>query len=239
MPWRTCSRRGPAVRAASVTIGRIGAPEHGLGFWIALWALVIAAEFAALVPVIWPDEEQRRDRAGDLPADRRIVRGVRAHRLAQAARQPQRHAHDRGGRGLLPVGDHRPVRPAARADRVDPGAGAVGAVLRGAGADAADGRPARVARRLAAGGRLRAGAAGSCSSSGCSSSSRTATCWPRSRTRTSPTRSTRASARSPASPASRSRSSSPCDGGRRRGRAGAPCCRASRAASRCCSSPPC
>ena len=32
-------------------------PEHGLGFWFALWAVVIAAEFAALVPVIWPDEE--------------------------------------------------------------------------------------------------------------------------------------------------------------------------------------
>ena len=40
------------------TIGHIGAPERSLGFWIALWALVIAAEFAALVPVIWPDEEQ-------------------------------------------------------------------------------------------------------------------------------------------------------------------------------------
>ena len=39
------------------TIGRIGGPEHGLGFWFALWAVVIAAEFAALVPVIWPDEE--------------------------------------------------------------------------------------------------------------------------------------------------------------------------------------
>jgi signal transduction histidine kinase len=46
----------PRTRGAQ-TIGRIGAPERGLGFWLALWALVIAAEFAALVPVIWPDEE--------------------------------------------------------------------------------------------------------------------------------------------------------------------------------------
>ena len=38
------------------TIGRLGGPEHGLGFWFALWAVVIAAEFGALVPVIWPDE---------------------------------------------------------------------------------------------------------------------------------------------------------------------------------------
>jgi signal transduction histidine kinase len=42
---------------AAQTIGHIGAPERGLGFWIALWALVIAAEFAALVPVIWPGED--------------------------------------------------------------------------------------------------------------------------------------------------------------------------------------
>ena len=42
----------------ALTIGRFGAAEHGLGFWITLWALVLAAEFAALVPVIWPDEEQ-------------------------------------------------------------------------------------------------------------------------------------------------------------------------------------
>ena len=46
------ARGDPDDRAAS------RAPERGLGFWLALWALVIAAEFAALVPVIWPGEEQ-------------------------------------------------------------------------------------------------------------------------------------------------------------------------------------
>jgi signal transduction histidine kinase len=39
------------------TVRRVGAPEHGLGFWMALWALVVAAEFAALIPVIWPGDE--------------------------------------------------------------------------------------------------------------------------------------------------------------------------------------
>ena len=98
----------------------------------------------------------RRDGAGDLPADRRIVRGVRADRVAPAARQPQRAADGRGRCRLLRLGHHRPVRPAARADRGDRPAGALGAVLRRAAADAADRRTARVARRLAAGGRLRA-----------------------------------------------------------------------------------
>ncbi len=38
-------------------MGRFAAPERGLAFWLALWALAIAAEFGALVPVIWPGEE--------------------------------------------------------------------------------------------------------------------------------------------------------------------------------------
>ncbi len=156
MSLRTHSRRGPA-RGAPRRSGASAVPSTA-------WVLVRALgsrhrrRVRRARPGHLAGRGARRDRAGHLPADRRIVRGVRAHRLAQAARQPQRPAHDRGGRGLLPVGDHRPVPPAARADRVDPGAGAVGAVLRGAGADAADGRPARVARGLAAGGRVRAGA---------------------------------------------------------------------------------
>ena len=63
--------------------------------------------------------------------------------------------------------------------------------------------------------------------SGCCSTSRRAICSPSSRTPASPTPSTRASARWPAWPRSRSRSWSPCAGGRRRGRDGARCCRAS------------
>jgi signal transduction histidine kinase len=43
---------------ARPTMGRFAAPVRGPAFWLALWALVIGAEFAALVPVIWPDEEQ-------------------------------------------------------------------------------------------------------------------------------------------------------------------------------------
>jgi signal transduction histidine kinase len=37
---------------------RLGTPRRGPLFWPALWALVAAAEFAALVPVIWPGEER-------------------------------------------------------------------------------------------------------------------------------------------------------------------------------------
>src|SRR4029450_7822025 len=48
----------PRDARGAQTIGRIGAPGGGPAFWIALWVLVIAAEFAALIPVIWPDEEQ-------------------------------------------------------------------------------------------------------------------------------------------------------------------------------------
>ena len=43
---------------ARPTMGRFAAPVRGPAFWLALWALVIAAEFGALVPVIFPGEEQ-------------------------------------------------------------------------------------------------------------------------------------------------------------------------------------
>ena len=35
------------------TTRRFAGTEHGLGFWIALWAVVVAAEFAVLVPVLF------------------------------------------------------------------------------------------------------------------------------------------------------------------------------------------
>jgi hypothetical protein len=38
---------------ATPTFGRFAAPERGLPFWLALWALAIAAEFGALAPVIF------------------------------------------------------------------------------------------------------------------------------------------------------------------------------------------
>ncbi len=37
---------------------RFAAPARRLGFWLALWAAAIAAEFGALVPVIFPAEER-------------------------------------------------------------------------------------------------------------------------------------------------------------------------------------
>jgi signal transduction histidine kinase len=53
-PFATSSDDAQGARA----MGRFAAPERRLGFWLALWALVIAAEFGALVPVIFPGEEQ-------------------------------------------------------------------------------------------------------------------------------------------------------------------------------------
>ena len=65
-------------------MGRFAAPQRRLGFWLALWAAVIAAEFGALVPVIFQGGERVRP-SGGLPPDGRLVRGVRAHRVAPAA----------------------------------------------------------------------------------------------------------------------------------------------------------
>ena len=220
-------------------MGRFAAPERGLAFWLALWALVIAAEFGALVPVIWPGRGARRDGAGDLPADRRILRGVRADRLAPAARQPQRPADGRGRCRLLRLGHHRPVRPAARADRGDPPAGALGALLRRAAADAADRRTARVARRLAAGGRLRAGSVGPAGGlaavlrAGRQPAGRLPERRHRRRRRQGP-----ALAGRPRLRRGRGRGRPAMEGGVA-DRAGGRCCRASPAASRCCSSPRC
>ena len=50
-PVATTSGDAPAMR-------RFAAPERRLGFWLALWAVAIAAEFGALVPVIFPGEER-------------------------------------------------------------------------------------------------------------------------------------------------------------------------------------
>jgi signal transduction histidine kinase len=47
------SRDARSTRAAR----RFAVPERGLGFWLTLWALAVAAEFGALVPVLFPGEE--------------------------------------------------------------------------------------------------------------------------------------------------------------------------------------
>ena len=49
--------RPPPRSDGAGAMGRFAAPERRLGFWLALWAAVIAAEFGALVPVIFPGEE--------------------------------------------------------------------------------------------------------------------------------------------------------------------------------------
>jgi signal transduction histidine kinase len=47
----------PVAARDTRVIGRFAAPERPLGFWLALWGAAIAAEFGALVPVIFPGEE--------------------------------------------------------------------------------------------------------------------------------------------------------------------------------------
>ena len=44
----------PVGRAA--LLSRFGAKERGAGFWVALWVLVVAAEFVALIPVLFTDD---------------------------------------------------------------------------------------------------------------------------------------------------------------------------------------
>ena len=84
---------------------RFASRHHGARFWIAMWALAVAAEFGALVPILFGD-----DPVAGADVVYRLVggsfRGVRPDRLAAAAGQPQRPADDRDGL--------RPVRRAAR-----------------------------------------------------------------------------------------------------------------------------
>jgi signal transduction histidine kinase len=58
--WDVAARSLAPSRDAggAATIGRLSAPVRGPGFWLALWAVALGAEFAALVPVIWPGEER-------------------------------------------------------------------------------------------------------------------------------------------------------------------------------------
>ena len=192
------SRLAPGSRDArgAQAVRSFAGPEHGLGFWFALWAVVIAAEFGALVPVSGGTGSRSGDRDG-LPPDRRIVRRVRPDRLAPAPRQPQRPAHDRDRLRVL-------LSPLMAQFETRDGADRVDRVLRALGDPFF-----ALMLTLLTGGRLvspvdwlrswrvRRSRSSSCRPSGCCSSSRRATSSPRSRTRTSPTPSTRASAREP------------------------------------------
>ena len=53
------SRLAPGSRDArgAQAVRSFAGAERGLAFWLTLWAVAIGAEFAALVPVIWPGEE--------------------------------------------------------------------------------------------------------------------------------------------------------------------------------------
>jgi len=46
----------PGARRGVLASGRFSAPGRSAGFWIALWSLAVAAEFGALVPIIFPGD---------------------------------------------------------------------------------------------------------------------------------------------------------------------------------------
>ena len=100
----------PAVRVSH----RFTAPRRGAGFWVALWTVAVAAEFGALVPILF---------AGDAPVAgstwciaSSAARSRRAaRRVAAAAGQPQRPADDRDRLRPLPLA-------AAQSGRVGAGA---------------------------------------------------------------------------------------------------------------------
>jgi signal transduction histidine kinase len=55
--WDVAARNLATSADARGAIDRLSAPVRGAGFWLALWAAAVGAEFAALIPVIWPGEE--------------------------------------------------------------------------------------------------------------------------------------------------------------------------------------
>jgi hypothetical protein len=55
--WDVAARNLATPVDARGAIDRLSAPVRGAGFWLALWAAAVGAEFAALIPVIWPGEE--------------------------------------------------------------------------------------------------------------------------------------------------------------------------------------
>ncbi|MGZ8633600.1 MAG: sensor histidine kinase [Solirubrobacteraceae bacterium] len=56
--WDVGARPLATTPAGAGAMGRFAAPERRRGFWLALWAAVVAAEFGSLVPVIFPGDEQ-------------------------------------------------------------------------------------------------------------------------------------------------------------------------------------
>ena len=107
----------PADARGDRTIDRLSAPVRGPGFWLALWAVAIGAEFAALVPVIWPGEEP----VETVQVIYRLIGGsFAACGLIAWRRRPDSRSGllmAGGRRRLLPIGHHRPVRRPDRADR--------------------------------------------------------------------------------------------------------------------------
>ena len=171
-----------------------------------------------------------------LTAAGRLVRRLRADRLAAPSRQPQRTADDRHRRRVLPLPAAEPGRGAGRPDARLSHDGLVDSRVRPAAADDPDRWAHAVQGRLAARGGVRATAGGACSRSGCCSGSSRATCSRSSRTPRSPMPSTRPSERLRRSQRWRPQPCSQSAGRARRGRGAGPCCRAWRVRSRCCCS---
>ena len=138
--WDIVARSPAAATDGAGAMGRFAAPERRLGFWLALWAAVIAAEFGALVPVIFPGDER-------VPAVQVVYRLVGGSFAACGLIAWRRRPDSRSGLLMAVAGLGFFVSALVsqlHAASPDGGAGAhgaLGAVLRSAAADAADGRP--------------------------------------------------------------------------------------------------
>ena len=106
-----------------------------------------------------------------LPPDRRLVRRLRADRVAPPARQPQRPADDRDGLRVLHHAAAAQLDAPAAQTAGDAAVGGLRVRAGRADPDARDRRAVHVARRAAAGGGVRARRCWSGSSSGCCSTS--------------------------------------------------------------------
>ena len=216
----------PLLDGSHARLSRFAVVSRPAAFWAAMWSAagdhrVRRADAGHL--------RLRRAAAGvdgRLPRGRRLVRRLRPGRVAAPPGQPRRHADDRDRLRALRLAGARPGRLTDGADRGRPVRGRLGHPDDHAAARVPHRRPARTPRATAC------WSARSCSSSSWSSRCTPSTscratscCSPR--TRTWRWRSTRPVSGSSRAPASRSRWWSSRAGARRRGRAAAPCSRAS------------
>ena len=116
MPWAVGASElvaSPPARARVHGLGRLTAPTHSPWFWLVLWIATAAAGFVAQIPALIGRRPAGAGERGAPQPLRRLLRGVRPHRVAQAP----------GQRGRTHADGHGIRRPAVR----DPGSGRLAA----------------------------------------------------------------------------------------------------------------